>query len=110
MSIKENKLKRMKRKDLLEILLLQNKKITQLEEKNKYLEEKLNTKETIIKESESIAEAALKLNKVFEVAQKAADEYLENIKYMAASNNNKIKPEYNKKVVMKKGNIKYEKK
>jgi len=110
MSKKDNSLKKMKRKDLLEILLMQNKKIRHLEEKNKYLEDTLNKREIIIKESGSIAEASLKLNKVFEVAQKAADDYLESIKYMATSNNKKIKPEYNKKVIMKKGNIKYEKK
>ena len=89
MSKKDNSLKKMKRKDLLEILLLQNKKITEFEEKNKYLEDKLNKKEIIIKESGSIAEASLKLTKIFEVAQKAADDYLESIKYMASSNNKK---------------------
>lgn len=110
MSKKDNSLKKMRRKDLLEILLLQNNKITELNEKNKFLEDTLNEKEIIIKESGSIAEASLKLNKVFEIAQKAADDYLESIKYMATSNNKKIKPEYNKKVAMKKGNINYEKK
>lgn len=110
MSKKDNSLKKMKRKDLLEILLLQNEKIKELEEKNKNLEDKLNEKEIIIKESGSIAELSLKLNKVFEAAQKAADDYLESIKSMATSNNKKIKPEYNKKVVIKKGNINYEKK
>lgn len=107
MSKKDNSLKRMKRKELLEILLLQNKKITLLEEKNKYLEDKLSKREILIKESGSIAEVSLKLNKIFEVAQKAADDYLESIKYMATGNNKKIKPEYNKKVIMKKGNINY---
>ena len=105
MSKTDNSLKKMRRKDLLEILLLQNKKITVLEEKNKYLEGQLNKKEIIMKEYGNIAEASLKLNKVFEVAQKAADDYLESIKYMANCNNKKTKLEYTKKVVIKKSNL-----
>jgi len=99
---KEKQLKKMKRKDLLEILLLQNKKINELE--NELLETKklLNKREIIIKESGSIAEASLKINKVFEVAQKAADDYLKSIKEKDRCNNKKEKNEYNKKVVIKK--------
>lgn len=35
------------------------------------------------KEAGSIAEAALRINKVFEAAQQAADQYLENIRQHA---------------------------
>lgn len=78
--IKEKKLKNMKRKDLLEILLLQNKKISNLEEELNKTKELLNERKIILSESGSIAEASLKLNKVFETAQKAADDYLKSIK------------------------------
>lgn len=98
---KEKSLRKMKRKDLLEVLLLQNKKINELEEELRVTKELLEKNEIIISESGSIAEASLKLNKVFEVAQKAADDYLKNIKEIDKSNNKKEKQQYNKKVAIK---------
>jgi len=77
---KEKSLRKLSRKDLLEILLIQNKKIDELELELEITKKQLNDKNIIIKESGSIAEASLKLNHIFEVAQKSADEYLENIK------------------------------
>lgn len=78
--IKHTKLKRMSRKELLELLFLQSKKIDKLTNELKETKELLTSKEIIIKESGSIAEASLKLNKIFENAQLAANQYLENIK------------------------------
>lgn len=98
----KNNLKKMKRKDLLEILLLQNEKIRQLTDELKVLKGKLEEKEIIISKSGSIAEASLKLNKVFEAAEKAADDYLKNIKKMDKQSSKRQKAEYNKKVVIKK--------
>lgn len=77
---KQNNLKKMSRKDLLELLVLQSKKIDKLTNELKETKELLLSKEIIIKESGSIAEASLKLNKIFENAQLAANQYLENIK------------------------------
>ena len=77
---KQNNLKKMSKKDLLELLVLQSKKIDKLTNELKETKELLTSKEIIIKESGSIAEASLKLNKIFENAQLAADQYLENIK------------------------------
>lgn len=51
-----------------------------LQEKVKAAEEKLNNREIDLLESGSIAEASLKINDVFLAAQKAADQYLENVK------------------------------
>lgn len=99
---KEKNLKKMKRKDLLEILLLQNKKIDELAEELRNTKELLNTKEITISKAGSIAEASLKLNKVFESAQNAADDYLRSIQKLDKSNNKKEKQEYNKKTVIKK--------
>ena len=87
---------------MLEILLLQNTKINTLEEEIKKLKDQIEKRQIILSEVGNIAEASLKLNKIFETAQIAADEYLESIKYMAKSNNKKIKGEYNKRVVIKK--------
>ena len=77
---KNKETKKLTKKDLLEILVIQNKKIDELEEelkkKNHELEERLIT----IKNSGSIDQAALKLNKIFEKAEQAANDYLESIK------------------------------
>lgn len=76
----KKKTKRMSRKDLLELLVLQSKKIDTLQEELKKANKLLHDKQIIIAESGSIAEASLKLNKVFEVAQNAANQYLDSIK------------------------------
>lgn len=102
---KNNSLKKMSRKDLIEVLLLQNEQISELENEVNSMKELLNKREIIISEAGSIAEASLKLNKVFEVAQKAADDYLISIKEMDKSNSKKDKKEYNKKTVIKKDSI-----
>lgn len=68
------------KKELLEILLLQNKKIEELELELMETKRQLASKKIIIEESGTLAEASLKLNKIFECAQKAADQYLLNIK------------------------------
>lgn len=51
-----------------------------LQEKLSTAEEKLRNREIVISDSGSIAEAALRINAVFEAAQQAADQYLENVK------------------------------
>lgn len=78
--IEQKTIKRMSKKDLLEILVLQSKKIDELQEKIDKLSKELNDRQIMISESGSIAEAALKLNKVFEIAQQAANQYLDSIK------------------------------
>ena len=70
----------MSRKELLVLLVLQSKKIDELEKELSKAIKSLNDKQIIIKESGSIAEASLKLNNIFKVAQQAADQYLDNIK------------------------------
>lgn len=75
----EQEMKRLKRVQLLEILFEQSCKIDQLEEELAATKKQLAQKKILIDEAGSIAEAALRLNRVFEDAQKAADQYLENI-------------------------------
>jgi len=97
--------KKLSKKDMLELLVMQSKKIDELEIELEKTKKELNNKKITIKESGSIAEAALKLNQIFEIAQKAADQYLVNVK-----NNNQIeKFEYNEKNVKNKENKNYEK-
>ena len=72
--------KHLKRTDLYEIILAQNDEINRLRETLNDLESQLTKKEISIKESGTLAEAALRLTNIFEEAQKAADLYLENAK------------------------------
>jgi len=76
----DKKLKKMSRGELLELLVLLSQQNDELQKQVKEKEAQLENRQIIIKEAGSIAEASLKLNKVFEIAQKAADEYLDNIR------------------------------
>jgi hypothetical protein len=76
----EKELHKLKRAELLEMMLAQSREIEVLRARIEELETKLADREIRIRESGSIAEAALKLNGIFEAAQAAADQYLENIR------------------------------
>ncbi len=73
-------LSKLSRKQLLELLLRQTKRADELELRLVELEKKLESRRIAELEAGSIAEAALRLNGVFEAAQAAADQYLENIR------------------------------
>lgn len=66
--------------DLLTLIYKQEKQIQQLKEEVEDLKHQLEDRTIQMKEAGSIAEASLKINKIFEVAQQAADEYLKSIK------------------------------
>ena len=72
-------LKKIKRKDLLELLLAQTNRIRELEEENIKLQNELNNRKIKIDESGTLAEAALKLNNLFEDAETAIDDYFYNL-------------------------------
>lgn len=76
----EKRLRKIGKKELLEILLSQAKRIEELEIELAKTQKKLDSKKIAIEESGSLAEASLKLNGIFEAAQKAADQYLLNVK------------------------------
>lgn len=85
--VQGKELRRLKRKELLEILLEQSKEnedqrmlIAVQKQKIFHLEERLQNKRIDIAQSGTMAEAALKLNGVFEAAQAAAQQYLDNLK------------------------------
>lgn len=82
-SKEKNALKKLKRDELLELLLEQTKRAEALEEQLKLKDEQLKNKEIAVSEAGSLAEAAMRLNGVFEAAQQAADQYLQNIKKRA---------------------------
>lgn len=89
--LEDKKLKKMSRGELLELLVLLSKQNDELQKQLKEKEEQLENRQIIINKSGSIAEAALKLNEVFEIAQKAADEYLDNIRRLGKRQNASFK-------------------
>lgn len=77
----ERELKKLRRGDLLEMMLAltqENEDLrAQLEEANR----KLASRSIVIENAGSLAEAALQLNGIFEAAQAACDQYTQNIRY-----------------------------
>lgn len=76
-------LHKLSRRELLEMLLAQSKEMDRLKDRVQELEEALSSRNLVIEKAGSLAEAALQLNGVFEAAQQAADQYLENILHKA---------------------------
>ena len=73
-------LRKLSRKELIEVLLAQTREMEQLKAELNSKNELLEKREINIRESGSIAEAALRLSGICEDAQKAADTYLAEIK------------------------------
>lgn len=76
----DRELKRLTRPQLLEMLLMQAKEVSRLREELEQAQKQLDCRRIQIEESGSIAEASLKLNNVFDAAQAAAEQYLQNIR------------------------------
>ena len=79
----EQELKRLNRAELLEIVLLQSRENEELKEQVSQLKKKLEDKTVAINESGNLAEASLRLNRVFDDAEAAVAQYKENIKRMS---------------------------
>ena len=77
-------LKKMKRVDLLDIMVRQSKENESLKNQLAEALEELNERKIQISEAGSIAEAALQLNGVFEAVEKSGAQYLENIARLSA--------------------------
>lgn len=76
----EKELKKLSRKQLLELLLKQTEHSEQLQLQVNQLSEQLHSRRLAIRKAGSLAEASLRLNEVFEAAQAAADQYLDNVR------------------------------
>lgn len=74
----EKELRRLSRAELLEMLLAQTEENRQLKKELQEAEEALENRRIAIEESGTMAEAALRLNGVFEAADRAVQQYLEN--------------------------------
>ena len=75
-------LKKLRRTDLLELLLAQEKENEELRRQVQQLQSRLEERELVMVNAGSIAEASMQLNGVFEAAQAAADQYLASIRKM----------------------------
>lgn len=76
----DRELRRMRRAELVEIILALKQTEDRLRAENAALSAQLQERQIHIENSGSIAQAALELNKVFEAAQAAADEYIASVR------------------------------
>lgn len=76
----DRELKRLNRRELIDIIYELQQRYADRENEIAQLQAALEKRELSISESGSIAEAALKVNGVFEAAQAAADQYLQSIR------------------------------
>lgn len=75
----EKELRKLNRRDLLEMLIMQAKRTEELQEKLNEATKQLEEKELTVTNAGSMAEAALKLNGVFEAADAAAAQYIKSV-------------------------------
>ena len=87
----EQKLRKLSRMELLEMLLEQSKEVEWLRQENQRLAEQLENRRIMIDEAGSIAEAAMELNQIFETAQKTADQYLQNVRQLCEEKAGKVR-------------------
>ena len=76
----DRELRKLSRTGLLEILLTQSREIERLKSEVEELNERLDDRDMIMSHSGSIAEASLRINGVFEAAQRAADQYVNSVR------------------------------
>lgn len=76
----ERDLKKMSRTELLELLLEQSRQLEAAQQELEQTRQEQEIRRLELTDAGSIAEAALRINGVFEAAQAAADQYLENIR------------------------------
>lgn len=79
----DRELGRLKRAELLELLIEQAKEAERLKKELADAQKLLESREIKLEQAGSIAEAALQVNGVFEAAQDAAAQYLENIETLS---------------------------
>ena len=94
----DKRLQKLKKADLLQLMLDQSQEIDRLREELEKTKAELEEKQIRIANCGSIAEASLAVSRIFEDAQKAADLYLQNVRYIgqqeiAAGNRTKFSVE-----------------
>lgn len=78
----DKELRRLSRAELLEMLVAQSKEVARLQGELDAARIELAERNIKLAHSGSIAEAALRLNGVFEAADRAAAQYLESVRHM----------------------------
>lgn len=86
-------LRKLSRKDLLEILLEQTKRIEELEIELEKVKFELNERKVSLKNVGSLAEASLVLSDIFKAADETASIYIQNIQKLAADAEKNTKKE-----------------
>lgn len=79
----DKELRRLSRSELLEMLIDQTEENHQLKTRLEQAEAQLRDRKIMVEKAGSLAEAALQLNHVFEAADRAAQQYLENVRLMS---------------------------
>lgn len=75
----DKELRRLSRSELLEMMILLTEENEKLKIRLEQAEAQLKDRRILIDQAGSIAEAALQLNNVFEAADRAVQQYLENV-------------------------------
>ncbi len=83
----DKELQHLSRSDLLEMMLSLAEENERLKIRLRQARALLSDRRIVIDKAGSIAEAALQLNHVFEAADRAAKQYLENVRRMAEEDN-----------------------
>lgn len=79
----DRELQKLKRVELLQLLVEQSREMDALRKELEETKKQLADRELHMQKAGSIAEASMQLNGVFEAAQRAADQYLESIRYQS---------------------------
>lgn len=101
MGLKAKDLKSLSRGDLLELLLAQTERAEELEKTIAELSERVESKDILIEQSGTLAEASLAVNQVFQAADHAAAQYLGNVMRIydeLVEKNAKLEEEYTRKL------------
>lgn len=80
----DQELRKLNRIELLEMLLEQRKENLKLQEQTEQLRRELADRTIMINEAGSIADASMQLNGVFEAAERACAQYIDNVKLLSA--------------------------
>ncbi len=81
----DKQLRKLSRTDLLSMMLALSKENEELRQQLEEAQQELARRDIAIQESGTMAEAALRLNEVFEAAQEACKQYTENIRQRSES-------------------------
>lgn len=76
----DKEFRKLRRSALIEIIYEYQRREKEMQSEIEALKEQLSARELKISEAGSIAEAVVKLNELFETAQKTADEYIMQVK------------------------------